>query len=577
VKIKIKFGISILSLIIVFGLINSVHADSIQKAEFKDRRSLTTKLKGVFSSDQKKDSIIIKFRDESAKEATLNALNATDVIDANPDDKAAVIKPKGFESSKDLLEKAKKDSNVEYAETNDKLKISYTPNDTYYSQQWHLPKVKANQAWDLRPGGNGMIAIVDTGVDSGHPDLSSNINLSLGYDFINSDNNPDDDNGHGTFVAGIASAVINNGQGISGISENAQIMPLKVLDANGEGYESDVALAVRYAADNGAKIINLSLGGDTPSQLLEDAVNYADSLGSIVVASSGNEGASTLSYPAAYPAAIAVGSTNQTDQKSAFSNWGTNLDIMAPGEDIISTFMGSAYASGDGTSASAPIVSGALSLVMSGGAINKTEALNRLKTNSDKVGLVGYNGSGYNTQYGYGRINLLNLINNTITSTPPPLNVTPVYRFWSSAYNHHFYTASLDERNYVMATWPTIWAYEGIAYYVAQLQNGACPQGLSKVHRFWSGAYNGHFYTASEVEKNYVMATWPTIWAYEGAQYCVSTSQTTKLNTQVYRFWSGSFNGHFYTASAGERDYVIQTWPNIWSYEGRVFWVSTSP
>jgi thermitase len=562
-------------LVSVWMMPTIARADAIKTAEFKDRRPALAKLKDTFSSDLKEDSIIVKLKDESSNGETLSALDAS-LVDDNDDGRTVVIRPKGLESAQELLERAKQNINIEYAEPNNKLKASYIPNDSQYSQQWYIPKIKANQAWDLKPGGNGVIAVIDTGADYTHPDLSSN--LSGGYDFVNGDNNPADDNGHGTFVAGVISAVINNNQGVAGISKNAPIMPLKALDASGEGYESDIALAIKYAADNGAKIINLSLGGDSQSQLLQDAVTYADGLGSIVVAASGNGGASSLSYPAGYPVVVAVGSTGQTDQKSNFSNWGSNLDLVAPGENIVSTYIGGGYAVSSGTSASTPVVSAALSLIMSGGQISKTEALNRLKTTNDKVGGVIYDAGGYNTQYGYGRINTLNLINNTVTSTPaPPLSLSPVYRFWSSAYSHHFYTSSLAERNHVMATWPNVWSYEGIAYYVAQLNGGNCPNGLNKVYRFWSDSFRGHFYTASEYEKNYVMATWPNVWSYEGAQYCVSASNTNQFNSQVYRFWSSSFNGHFYTSSLAERNHVIATWPNVWSYEGGVFWVGSAP
>ena len=577
VKIKTNLTIAILSLAVLIGVVAPVYADNVPEAEFKDRRSLIVKLKDNFSTDEKEDSIIIKLKNESDDQATLEALDASEVNDQHLDDGAIVIKPEGSQSAQELLDDAKKDSNVKYAEPNNKLKASFIPNDSLYPQQWHLPKVKANAAWDLKPGGYGPIAVIDTGADTDHPDLVGRLNLNLDYDFVNSDNNAEDDNGHGTFTAGLISASINNGAGVAGISEQASIIPLKVLDANGEGYESDVASAIIYATDNGAKIINLSLGGNTQSQTLLDAINYANNAGLVVVAASGNDGAPNVSYPAAYPGVVAVGATDQNDQKASFSNWGSGLDVMAPGTGIISTYIGGGYASSNGTSASAPIVAGGLSLMMSSGNISKTEAINKLKTTSDKVGPQAYDAGGYNDYYGYGRLNVLSLSNSTtVVTPPPPLSLTPVYRFWSSTYNHHFYTASLAEKNHVIDTWPNVWSYESIAYYVVPLNGGSCPDGLSKVYRFWSGSFNGHFYTASEIEKNYVIATWPNVWSYEGAQYCVSQNQHSQLNTQVYRFWSGSFNGHFYTSSSAEKNHVIATWPNVWSYEGGVFWVAGS-
>jgi hypothetical protein len=141
-----------------------------------------------------------------------------------------------------------------------------------------------------------------------------------------------------------------------------------------------------------------------------------------------------------------------------------------------------------------------------------------------------------------------------------------LYRFWSNSYRHHFYTASSAERDYVMATWPGTWSYEGSVFSVP-----ACVDGTSPVYRFWSPTFNGHFYTINIAERNHVIATWPTDWTYEGSVFCAYTHAMPETKP-VYRFWSSAYQGHFYTSNTAERDYVMATWPDIWTYEGVVFY-----
>jgi thermitase len=498
----------------------SVSADSTPSAEFKDRRPISTKLKDIFKNNKKENSIIVKFKPNQNENSRRDALSKFQLeqIDSIGDDASTIVVNLDATEDKDnavrgLVESGK----VEYAEQNIKFKADFIPNDSLYSQQWSMPKIKAEQAWGLKPGGYSTVAVIDTGANLTHPDLDAD--LVAGYDFVNSDNIPEDDNGHGTHVAGIIAGEFNSAAGIAGVGKNAKVMPLKALASNGEGFESDIANAIIYATNHGSKIINLSLGATTSSSTLQNAVNYANSNNVIVVAASGNQGAASLNYPAAYPGVISVGSTNQNDARSSFSNYGAGLYLTAPGNNIVSTYLSGGYANASGTSMASPLVAGAISFAMSDGTTTKSQVMQRLKTSSDKVGSQPYSDGGYNYYYGYGRLNLYNLVTNQ-TAPLPSQNLIPVYRFWSGSYNHHFYTAS-------------------------------------------------------ESEKNYVMVTWPNVWSYEGMQYCVSSSQTAKFNAKVHRFWSDSFHGHFYTASESEKNYVIATWPNVWSYEGPVFWVGT--
>lgn len=141
-----------------------------------------------------------------------------------------------------------------------------------------------------------------------------------------------------------------------------------------------------------------------------------------------------------------------------------------------------------------------------------------------------------------------------------------VYRFWSDKYQRHFYTSQHEEAQSVADTWPETWRYEGIAF----RSDVACSG--SQIHRFWSNKYNGHFYTASVDEKNHIVSTWPDVWKYEGVAYC-SASQNTSGSKPVYRFWSNTKQSHFYTANEAEKNNVIATWPDIWTYEGVAYYV----
>jgi len=241
-----------------------------------------------------------------------------------------------------------------------------TPNDPLYSQQWALPVMNVPDAWPLLPPDTPSIAVavIDSGICANHPDLAGRI--LPGYDFIQSDTTPQDEYGHGCGVAGVIAANPNNSQGIAGVAPNTRIMPLRVLDAQGSGTYSNVAAAMIYAADNGAQIINLSLGGASPSTTLENAVNYAVERGVLVVAAAGNTGGSVI-YPAAYADVVAVASVDQNLQRSSFSSYGPEVDLLAPGRDIMTTRADGTYAPMTGTSFAAPQVAGIAALELAQG------------------------------------------------------------------------------------------------------------------------------------------------------------------------------------------------------------------
>jgi len=259
---------------------------------------------------------------------------------------------------------------IEYAEPNYLFQSSYKPNDPYFEPyQYGLQQVSAPAAWDVTQSAPTVkVAVVDTGVQLKHRDLAGK--LASGHDFVGGDETPDDSNGHGTHVAGIAAAATNNALGVSGMAPLATIVPVRVLDGSGSGTLEQVAQGVIYAAQQGAQVINLSLGAPASSATLHKAVRYAWSHGAVLVAAAGNESSSAPSYPANYDEVIAVASTNAQDVKSTFSNFGPWVDVAAPGEAIFSTYLGSSYAYLSGTSMAAPLVSGLAALLAAQGRTN---------------------------------------------------------------------------------------------------------------------------------------------------------------------------------------------------------------
>lgn len=253
---------------------------------------------------------------------------------------------------------------VQYVEPNYPVYALETiPNDPGWVYQYNLAAIRAPQGWDLATGSAAVtIAIIDSGVDLTHPDLAAK--LLAGYDFVNNDSIPQDDYGHGTHAAGIAAAATNNGLGMAGVSWGARIMPVKVLDSSGGGTYANVAAGIIWAVDHGAQVINLSLGGSAPSLVLSDAVDYAVNRGVLLVAAAGNTGSSSVLYPAAYPAVIAVAATDAANQRAPFSNYGPAIDLSAPGVSIYSLDVGGGTIYRSGTSMAAPHVAGLAAILM---------------------------------------------------------------------------------------------------------------------------------------------------------------------------------------------------------------------
>lgn len=312
-------------------------------------------------------------------------------------------------SVKGLVNKYANNPDVDYAEPNYILENFFVPDDTYYSHQWALTKIQAPQAWALAKGSSSVvIAIIDSGIDYNHPDLKGKI-VSPYNSVIDSSSLSSvlDDMGHGTHVAGIAAATINNGMGIAGVGGDISIMPIKA--GNGGNFTSNaLANAIYYAVDNGARVINMSLGGYDSSYTVQDAVDYAWSQNVVVVAASGNDATNNPAYPAAYSSVISVAATTQSDDDAQFSNWGDWIETSAPGVNVFSTTptysnpsYSSNYSYATGTSMASPIVAGLAALTLSAQpTLTNNEIRELISINADDIGEPGYD---YYT--GYGRVN----------------------------------------------------------------------------------------------------------------------------------------------------------------------------
>ncbi|MCY3780417.1 MAG: S8 family serine peptidase [Chloroflexi bacterium] len=257
------------------------------------------------------------------------------------------------------------DSDVELVEQDFIVSVAFDnpPNDPDYDRQWALPHIQAETAWDDIDELRAItVAVIDTGVCMSHEDLVGRVQDN-GYDFVDDDDDPEDVFGHGCSVAGIIAANIDNGIGIAGFAPNSSILPVRVLGPSGSGSMADVAAGIVYSADNGADIINLSLGSSVGSQVTEDAVNYALEKGVTVIASAGNSGGSLPGFPARYENVVAVGAVDPDGARSSFSNKGG--DIWAPGRDVHTTYLDDGYKALNGTSFSAPYVA-AMAAILEG-------------------------------------------------------------------------------------------------------------------------------------------------------------------------------------------------------------------
>ena len=332
---------------------------------------------------------------------------------------------------------------VEYAQLNHIFRLDYVPNDPDVGQQWGLTKISAFEAWDIEQGAPEIIVgVIDTGIDYGHPDLGANIwvnpgedlnqnnwadegdfngidddgngfvddiygwdftdapNYPDGGDYFERDNDPMDELGHGTGVAGIIAGVMDNEIGIAGVAPGCRVMNLRAFTVKGNGEEDDVASAMLYAIANGAQIINMSWGDTVVSRLMDDVVRFAYERGCIMVASAGNSATNAIHYPSGNSETISVGAVDEEDFLASFSNFGAAVDVVAPGVDIYTTTLAGEYTHMQGTSFSAPFVSGIAALLLSqDGSLTAEDVKGKLIASAVDLG-----SSGWDSYYAAGRV-----------------------------------------------------------------------------------------------------------------------------------------------------------------------------
>jgi subtilisin family serine protease len=298
---------------------------------------------------------------------------------------------------------------IRYLEPCIRVTAAALPNDPYFiPYQWDKWVMYADKAWDVVGGSIDVkVAVVDNGCDYQHPDLAADFKPGeLGYDFIGNDNDPRPDNPnedeafHGTHVAGIIAATRNNNAGIAGWSL-CQLLAVRVLNDSGAGTTDVVASGVRWAADNGARIINMSLTSPTNSTPLEDACDYAAQKGVVIIVASGNDGHQAIGYPAALDQCVAVGATSMYSRLSSYSNYGAEQELVAPGDTILSCVPGGAYGWAWGTSMAAPQVTGVAALLLARNwGLSAAEVRAVLDASAIDMGVAGRD-----IQYGYGFVN----------------------------------------------------------------------------------------------------------------------------------------------------------------------------
>jgi len=391
-------------------------------------------------SEFKAGEVLVRFKDGVPADmaaAALDRLHATRIRTLYHSDVELWQVPAGSEPA--AVRQLNADSLVEYAEPNYVYRAVGAPNDPHFNKQWAHARIQSEAAWNISTGSTSItIAIIDTGIDEGHPDLASKI--VAGYDFWANDSSPHDENGHGTHCAGIAAAVTNNGVGVAGMDWNARIMPIRVLNNEGSGYNSDITEGITWAYQHGARVLSLSLGGPSYSQSMQNAVNSAHAAGSLVVAAMGNERdeGNPTSYPAAYNHVMAVAATAPDDTYSYFSQYGSHCDIAAPGGEMgylhdpdgiystmptYSVYMNTEgfsqnYDYVHGTSQATPHVAGLAALVWSAApTLTPDQVQNTIQSTAVDLGA-----SGWDPDYGHGRINALAALQSVATPSAPTLS-----------------------------------------------------------------------------------------------------------------------------------------------------------
>ena len=375
--------------------------------------------------------VIVKFRDAAASDdvARARGLDIAAAVGTAGQALPAVASTRG-RSVEEVLVELRADPAVEYAEPSYRVQLlddgavaAVSVNDPQTAGQYSLDRMRVRDAWSLSKGGSGIVAVLDTGVQADHPDLSGRV--LPGRDIVNNDSNAADDNGHGTWVAGIIAAKPNDGYGIAGISWSDKILPVKIMNSSGTGSTSALVSGIIWAADHGATVINMSVGGFPYSQAVQDAATYAWNKGAVLVGAAGNNNREESFYPASLEHVISVSATQPQDEFSHWSSYGPAVDVSAPGSSVLTTnciasicphpeWGSHTYISG--TSFATPNVAGVVALIR---ARNPTwtpqQVVDRLFATVDDLGFAGWD-----NRYGRGRVNAYRALGASVAPSPRP-------------------------------------------------------------------------------------------------------------------------------------------------------------
>ncbi len=365
--------------------------------------------------------VVVKFRDpaRASELATARGLAVAAAAGAPATGMPSVVSTAG-RAVDAVLADLRADPAVEYAEPSYRVQLvaAVSVNDPLTAGQYSLDQMRVRHAWAVEKGGSGVVAVLDTGVMASHPDLSGRV--LAGYDFVNDDTNAADDNGHGTWVAGIIAAKPNDGYGIAGITWSDKILPIKIMTREGTGSTSDLINGIRWAADHGATVINMSVGGFPYSQGVQDAVNYAWNKGVVLVGAAGNNNRDEKFYPASMTNVVSVSATQVNDEFSHWSSYGAAVDVSAPGSSVQTTNCTvCTYADHDswgshtyisGTSFATPNVAGVVALIRARNpSWTPQQVVDRLINTVDDRGYAGWD-----KRYGRGRVNAYRALGGTM-------------------------------------------------------------------------------------------------------------------------------------------------------------------